>query len=674
MTRSLSGSFTTEPDEPFEESMGTLVFSCWGGQIIDQRSKPAAERQAPESFQLPFTYRQTDDLKAFIGWDGFFLTAEDVSVVALCRAYMEAAAKEASCGECFPCRVGTQIAAELLGKFCAGTAEAADLHRLDEVLHDMTIASKCQVGQTVPRPVLLALEHYAADFAARLGAGRALPEVRLLTRLSAPCLEACPAHLDIPTYVEYVKKRRYQDSSDVARAGCVLPTVLGRVCVRPCESHCRRANVDEPIQIKFLKRFASDYEAGHGKKPRRQSEAAPASGKRVAVVGAGPAGLACAEKLALHGHAVTIYEALPEGGGMAAVGIPDYRLPRPVLGREIELIKELGVTIEYGRRIGEPGFTWQDLLALGHDAVFIGIGAHSSNSPRIEGEDAGYDGFIHGVKFLREVALGLPTAQGKKMVVVGGGNVAIDCVRTALRLGFTDVNIVYRRTLKEMPADEVEIKDAIDERIKFNFLCNPTRLIADEHGKLKAVELLRMELGEPDASGRRRPKPMAGSEFIMETDVLIPAIGQSPDLGFLKDAPGVTFTKWSTIVADDYTGATGQPGIFAGGDCVTGAATLIEAIAAGNRSAVAIDRYLRGLSPELDDAQRMERLLHSLRTYDPDEKPSLPPGLPRQGFAHLPVSERVKTFDEVEKVMTAHHATVEAGRCLRCYRLAGVAL
>jgi len=530
--------------------MGTLAFSCWGGEIIDNRGKPPAERQAPADLNLPFTFREIDDVKAFIGWDGFFLADEGISVVALCRSYLEAAAREASCGECFPCRVGTQIAAELLGKLCAGTADSADLGYLEEVLRDMTVASKCQIGQTVPRPVLLALEHFAADFAARLGADRTLPDVRLITRISAPCLEACPAHLDIPTYVEYVKKRRYFDSSDVARVGCVLPTVLGRVCVRPCESHCRRANVDEPIQIKFLKRFAADFEASHGRPPQRQVEAAAATGKRIAVVGAGPAGLACAEKLALNGHAVTIFEALSEGGGMAAVGIPDYRLPRAVLGREIELIRRLGVTIAYGRRVGEPGLTWQDLQVQGFDALFIGVGAHQSNSPRIEGEDAGYEGFIHGVKFLREVALGRVPAQGKKMVVVGGGNVAIDCVRTALRLGFTDFNIVYRRTLKEMPADEVEIKDAVDERIKFNFLCNPTRLIADEHGKLKAVELLRMELGEPDASGRRRPKPMPGSEFIMETDVLIPAIGQSPDLTFLKDAPGLTYTKWSTIVAD----------------------------------------------------------------------------------------------------------------------------
>jgi formate dehydrogenase beta subunit len=442
------------------------------------------------------------------------------------------------------------------------------------------------------------------------------------------------------------------------------------VCVRPCEFHCRRANVDEPIQIKYLKRFASDFELTRHRTPPRQ--AGPSSGKRVAIIGAGPAGLACAEKLAQMGHQAVIYEALAEGGGMAAVGIPDYRLPRAVLRREIELIQELGVEIQYGKRLGDQGFTWPDLLTMGYDAVFIGIGAHNSNKLGAEGEDNAYKGFVHGVAFLRAIAEGREVERAKKMVVVGGGNVAIDCVRSALRLGFEDVHIVYRRSRKEMPADAVEIEDAAQEGIHFNFLCTPTRLLADDQGRLTGIECIRMELGEPDASGRRRPQPVKGSEFVIETDVLIPAIGQSPNLSFLAGDDQVAVTKWNTVVADSYTGATGRPGVFAGGDCVTGAATLIEAVAAGNRAAISIDRHVRGASIELDTAQKMERLLGSIRTYDPQEKIPLPKGLPRQGFSHIPVEVRIKTFDEVEKVMTARSATTEAARCLRCYRLAGV--
>ncbi len=650
--------------------MGKVAFSCWGNRVIDQRGNAPAE--APKDLNLPFTFEEDDDVKAFIGWDGFFLADETVSVVAMCRAYMEAVQREVSCGECFPGRVGTQIAAELLGKMCAGEASSDDLDQLKEVLTDVKLTSKCQVGQTTPIPVLKALEHYAADFEACVASGKTIEPVTLVTRVSAPCIEACPAHLDIPRYVEDIKKRRYLDSSDVARTGCVMPTVLGRVCVRPCEDSCRRANVDEAIQIKNLKRFASDYEMLHGQKPHNRS-VAPPTGKKVAVIGAGPAGLACAEKLVQQGHEVTIYEALGEGGGMAAVGIPDYRLPRKVLRREIELIEELGVKFLYNQRIGDTGPSWDELKnKLGYDAIFIGVGAHNSNKLRCEGEDEGYKGFVHGVHFLRAVAEGKAIPDGKKIVVVGGGNVAIDCVRTALRMGFTDVNIVYRRTEKEMPADDVEIKDAHEENITFNFLCNPTKLIADDEGKLKAIELLRMELGEPDASGRRRPEPVAGSEFEIDVDVVIPAIGQSPDLTFLTDEKELEFTRWNTIVADEYTGVTGAPGVFTGGDCLTGAATLIAAVAAGNRAAIGIERYLSGGQVELDRHQLMERLFSSMKTYDPDEVVPQPPGLSRRGFEHLPVDYRCRNFEEVEAVMSAQNATKEAARCLRCYRLAGV--
>ncbi len=650
--------------------MSKIYFSCWAGRVIDHRRRPESEWAAPDDFKFPLGFARENDLRAFIGWDGFVLADPQISVVALCRAYLEAVQAEASCGECFPCRVGTYVAAQILGKCCDGVATPADLTQLHSLLLDIARSSKCQVGQTTPRPVLLALEHFGAGFDKCVESGVRLAPVPLITRVSAPCQEACPAHLNIPIYVEDIKKRRYLDSSDTAREGCVMPGVLGRVCVRPCEANCRRANVDEPIQIKYLKRFAADYETNRGQAPKRS--ASRASGKRVAVIGAGPAGLACAEKLALRGHHATIFEALPEPGGMAAVGIPDYRLPRAVLRREAALIEQLGVQIVYNKRLGEPGFTWADLRGMGFHAIFLGIGAHHSNRLGAEGEDNAYKGFVHGVHFLRAIALGHEVMLGRKIVVVGGGNVAIDCVRSALRLGFEDVNLVYRRTIKEMPADAVEIQDAVDEGVKFHYLCNPTRLIADADGNLTGVELLRMELGEPDASGRRRPAPVPGSEFTIATDVIIPAIGQQPAFDFIQPADGLEITRWSTMAADGYTGATKLAGVFAGGDCVTGAATLIEAVAAGNRAAIFIDRYLRGESLELDPAQHIERMLAKVGTYDKREKIELPRGLPRQGFHHLPVAYRINNFEEVEHVMTAEAATTEASRCLRCFRVAGV--
>ena len=652
--------------------MGKIFFCCWAGRVIDNRQRPDSEWTAPSDLKLPFDFAGDSDIRAFIGWDGFALMDSAISIVSLCREYMQAVQAEASCGECFPCRVGTRVAAQLLGRLADGQATQSDLDQLVTLLHDISRLSKCQVGQTAPRPVLAALEHLGMEFDKCVASGSRLAPVRLVTRVSAPCQEACPAHLNIPIYIEDIKKRRYLDSADTAREGCVMPAVLGRVCVRPCESNCRRANVDEPLQIKYLKRFAADYEMNHGQAPRRAK--ASAGRKHVTVIGAGPAGLACAEKLALQGHRVTIFEALPEPGGMAAVGIPDYRLPRSVLRREAALIEELGVQIVYNKRLGQDEFTWAGLRGMGFDALFVGIGAHSSNKLGAEGEDQAYKGFVHGVHFLRAIALGHEVTLGKKMAVVGGGNVAIDCVRSALRVGFTDVNLVYRRTIKEMPADAVEIKDAQDEGIKFHFLCNPTRLLANSDRQLIGMELLRMELGEPDASGRRRPVPVKGSEFTIETDVVIPAIGQQPSFDFLAPADGLEITKWGTIAADAYTGATKVPGVFAGGDCVTGAATLIEAVAAGNRAAVFIDRYLHGESLDLDGAQRLERLMKKVQIYNSAEKVDLPRGVPRQGFTHLPVPYRIKNFEEVEHVMTAEAATTEASRCLRCFRVVGVAL
>ena len=654
--------------------MGKVNFSCWAGQVVDNRERTEAEWTTPDDLKLPFSFTSEDDVRAMIGWDGFFLADPGISIVALCRAYMDAVQEEASCGECFPCRVGTRVIAELLAKMCEGIATAADLEQLRSLLHDVSKTSKCQVGQTSPKPVMLALEYFGLEFDKCLESGNRLQPVKLITRVSAPCREACPAHLDIPTYVENIRKRRYLDSSDVAREGCVMPGVLGRVCVRPCESHCRRANVDEPIQIKYLKRFAADYEMNRGQIPGRQKQAIAQGSKRTAVIGAGPAGLACAEKLSLMGYKATIFEALSDGGGMAAVGIPEYRLPRAVLQREIDYIKQLGAEVVYNKRLGDEGFTWADLRGMGFDAVFLGIGAHNSNKLGAENEDKAYKGFVHGVHFLRALALGHEVIKGDKIVVVGGGNVAIDCVRSALRLGYQDVNLIYRRTVKEMPADDVEIKDAQEEGINFHFLCTPTKLIANDENQLVGVECIRMELGEPDKSGRRRPVPIEGSEFVIETDVCIPAIGQQPNFQFLNLDEGFEVTRWNTVVADNYTGATKVDGVFAGGDCLTGAATLIEAVAAGNRAAIFIDRFLKGDPIALDEYQRMEKLLATMRTYEPEEKIDLPRGMPRQTFSHLPVDYRIKNFEEVEQVMTAAAATVEASRCLRCYRLAGVAL
>ena len=483
-------------------------------------------------------------------------------------------------------------------------------------------------------------------------------------------MSVCPTKLKIPRYIEDIAEGRFTDCLSTIREDTCMAGTLGRVCVRPCESNCRRANVDEPISIKWLKRFAADYElekekkASIARKERRD--------KRVAVIGAGPAGLSGAYFLGQLGYGVTIFERLGEPGGMAAVGIPDYRLPREILGGEAGLVGDLGVEFRYNTAVGKE-ITISGLKQE-FDAVFIGVGAHDSSPMGVDGENSGYRGFIAGVKYLLDVNMGIdPYPEGKRVVVVGGGNVAMDCVRSSFRIGKPDVHLVYRRTKKEMPADPTEIHDAEQEGVEFHYLCNPTRIIEKE-GKVVAVECIRMELGEPDKSGRRRPVPVPDSEFIIETDILIPAIGQAVDFSFLEEKEGIELTKWKTVLVNQETFETSKEGVFSAGDCETGPDVLVRACGNGKRAAWKIDQYLRGEKVAASEIERFQDLFSTVKVYDREEKIGIPGGQTRLELRMLPADERKWTFDEVEEGSRVDEALREAARCLRCWRIGMVAL
>jgi formate dehydrogenase beta subunit len=514
------------------------------------------------------------------------------------------------------------------------------------------------------------MKHFSDVFSDFVTRGLTAKEGSYKVGVTAPCMSVCPTKLRIPEYIENIAEGRFTDSLDTIRQDACLAGTLGRVCVRPCESNCRRANIDEAISIKYLKRFAADFELDTDKKPRIRSNGA--STKRIAVVGAGPAGLSAAYFLGQMGYKVTVFERLGEPGGMAAVGIPDYRLPRPILGIETDLVKQYGVEINYNTPIGKE--LTISRLAEEYDAVFIGVGAHGSSPMGVEGENAGYEGFISGVKYLLDINNGIdPYPQGKKVVVVGGGNVAMDCVRCSFRVGKPDVNLVYRRTKAEMPADPVEIHDAEEEGVTFHYLCNPTRIIAED-GKVKGVELIRMELGEPDASGRRRPVPMPGSEFIIETDILIPAIGQVVDMSFLKEEDGVELTKWKTIKVDQETFETSHKGVFSAGDCETGPDVLVRACGNGKRAAWKIDQYLRGEKVAASEREHFESLFAGIKVYNSDENVGLVGGEHRAHLRMLDPEKRKWIFDEVEEGYRTDEAIREAMRCLRCWRIGLVAM
>jgi formate dehydrogenase beta subunit len=644
--------------------MGRLLFSKWSDQIIDNRKKPTEDQTAPEDFVIPMTFDAKEKVTAFMGWNGFAIFDESINIVDLSRAYLEAV-QHYSCGRCYPCRIGTRIMLDILNRIEDGKGEKEDLQRLSRMGRTIQQSSKCQVGQTGTIPILDCIEYFKEDFLQTINNREKIPKGAYKSHLTAPCMDACPVHLDIPSYIEFLKDRKLNEAVELLRDRNALPGVCGKVCVRPCEFHCRRLNLDESIHIKFLKRYIVEYEMKHNQKPEVEREST--QNEKIAIIGAGPAGLAAAFYLGCKGYSATIFEALPEGGGMAAVGIPDYRLPRKDLNYEIDVIKSLGIEIIYDTRVGKD-ITLQEIKEKGYKAIFIGIGAHNSKKMRVEGEDAGYEGFIRGVTFLLNINLGKEVPKGEKIFVVGGGNVAIDCVRSALRIGFKDVNLVYRRSRAEMPADDVEIKDAEEEGITFHFLTLPIKLLV-EQGKIKGVECIRMELGEPDASGRRRPIPIEGSEFVIEADVVIPAIGQDPELSLLESMD-MDVSKWGTLVVNEGTLMTSIDGIFSGGDCVTGAATLVEALAAGRDAAITIDRYLQGQDPQLTDSRKFEKFLQKIKVYDEKEDIEKLGGQPRSPMDCLPVETRIHSFDEVELGLTSKAALRDAQRCLRCYRVA----
>jgi len=471
-------------------------------------------------------------------------------------------------------------------------------------------------------------------------------------RDKAPCRLTCPAGLNVQGYVQMVKEGKYKESLEIIMEQLPLPGVLGRVCPHECEDACRRCEVDHPVAIRDLKRLAADRFD-----PRQvEIECEPKIGKKVAIIGSGPAGLSAAYHLAKKGIDSTIYEALSEAGGMLRVGIPDHRLPREVLDKDIEVVTNLGVEIKTNTRLGKD-VTIDGLMKDGYDSVFLGIGAHTGIDLGIPGEDL--EGVRQGVDFLRELNLTGKTQVGKKVGIVGGGNVAIDVARSAVRLGAQEVTILYRRTRKEMPAWEEEICAAEDEGTMITYLAAPQKLV-EENGKVVAITVIKMELGEPDESGRRRPVPVPGSEYDIEIDQLIPAIGQRPDISALEDIADVKITRWNTTEVNPVTLATDREGVFAGGDLQTGPGVAIAAVAAGMEAAESIHRYLTGVNMEEGRALPI--------VEDPKFRPIVDDMAQesRYKMPELAAAERVGNFNEVELGYGEEEGKKEAARCLNC--------
>jgi len=481
----------------------------------------------------------------------------------------------------------------------------------------------------------------------------------------APCAQTCPAEINIPRYINQLREGKYKEAVQTIRMRNPLPLACGRVCPHPCEDQCRRGVEDEAVSINQLKRFVSDYEMNSGS--RIPITCAPDTGKKIAVIGGGPSGLSCAFFLRRIGHQVNIFEAMPKLGGMLRYGIPEYRLPKKVLEWEIQGILDLGINHFPYLKFGVD-FGLGSLMASGYQAVFLGVGAWEDYSLGIEGE--ALPGCFTGINFLQRISGGEKIKLGRTAAVVGGGNTAVDCARTLLRLGLDKVYMVYRRTRKEMPANEVEIVASEEEGIDFVFLAAPTRVVADENGHCSQLEYLQMKLGEPDASGRRRPEPIEGSETLLDVDMVISAIGQSPEASFKKQDPHprmteLELTRWNTIDNDPATLQSSIPYIFTAGDAATGPSLVVDAIGGGRRAARSIDLFLKGEPVEpVKDSLQQKRIHESIFTHVDGVKKSK-----RAKMPELHVSKRLDSMVEVDLVLPEDIAHKEAERCLNCCRI-----
>ena len=641
-----------------------LLFSSWRGSVVDNRGKSEDSREECKEVKLPLSFG-SDKMTSFMGWDGIAILAEPYDIVDMAYSYSQAL-RQSSCGRCFPCRIGTSVLEKIIGKIADGRGTEADLEELTSLCDSIALNSKCGIGQLGPKPIVDSVLHFKDDYMAYIkGSKKRSNDFRYPYKMTAPCTVACPTGMDIPKYIEHIKDADYAGSLQTIREASPMASTLGRACFHPCENSCRRDNVEASLQICKLKRVAWDWEDQHAAQqpgnPKMHTR-----DEKVAVIGGGPSGLSCAYYLALEGYRVTVFEKLNVFNGAAQTGIPEYRIPKATIEREVKYLEEMGVELKPGVNFGQDE-TFKSLRGKGYKAFYLSTGADISKKMRVDGELKGHKGFYKGIEVLKAIVLGdeeVPVP--KTTLVVGGGNTAMDCVRTFIRLGCPDVHIVYRRTEKEMPADPHEIHESKDEGVKYDFLVAPTQIVAKK-GKVVGLECQKMELGPPDDSGRRRPVPVKGSEYVIEADCIISAIGQDCDIGYLEEEPDIEKTSWSTIITDEDTLQTKIPDIFAGGDVQTGPMMLVTAVGQARRAAQSIDQYLSGKEIRISDDQLMENIIAKIGAYDKDEVVPEAKGRKRADMPIVNHDLKCGSFEEVELGLPLDAAMEEASRCMRCY-------
>ncbi len=624
---------------PFGTSLKTLVYDIGGGGVEGKRIK-AVQTGGPSGgcipapyFESPIDYESLTKLGSIMGSGGVVVVDEDTCMVDTARYFVDFT-KEESCGKCAPCREGLKHMLALLTDICNGKGKMEDLPVLEELGNLIKKASLCGLGQSAPNPVLTTLKYFKNEYENHIKNNRCQAGA-CESLFVAPCENACPIHMNIPGYLTLLKEGRIADAYELILQDNPLPASTGRVCHHPCQGRCRRNEVDATVSTREVHRFAADYmfENRTTRKLRKvEPKKLKPSRKKIAIAGAGPAGLTAAYYLARLGHKVTVYDSMPSAGGMLTWGIPEFRLPKKVVDREVDVIKKLGVKFEFNTTIGKDKSL--QTLKKENDALFVAIGAQKESPLRIQGEDA--KGVLSGVEFLRDVNLGKAIEVGAKTVIIGGGNVAMDSARVAKRLG-SDVTILYRREKSDMPAEEEEISQAEEEGIKIVTLVAPGTVLVSG-GKVRGITVTKMRPGDYDLAGRR--VPVAEKETITyDCDTVIAAIGQVCDSDFIGKV-GVTLNRNGTVAVDPFTLETNIPGVYAGGDLVTGPLTVSGAMGQGKQFARVIDKKLMG-------KDRFSELWKKVR-YN-NEVSVEPQGGNRNPMPMVSPETRRYTFDEVTR-------------------------